>query len=105
MLQDLILPRPNWPGLKEVKAAAAKVGRGYRKPADERAKLEAGLRAELDKLDDHALMLWANVAMIDHRFCGATGTGAYWAVASRAVNDAAQAILEDRDSKYLDLAA
>ena len=47
-------------------------------------------------LDSDRLGYWAGVVMLDPRFCGATGTGAYSAVASECVNQAAKQILRER---------
>ena len=47
------------------------------------------------------LNYWAKIQMIDPRWCGATGTGAYWAVASRIVNEIAQEILSIRNKQWL----
>lgn len=69
-----------WPGCEDVKRATAKVGRARSQAGEDKA--EERLRVELDVLDDHALQLWANVVIVDHRFCGATGQGGFWAKAS-----------------------
>ena len=50
-------------------------------------------------LDSDRLGYWAKVIMLDPRFCGATGTGAYWAVASECVNEIAVQILAGRRQK------
>ena len=47
-----------------------------------------GMNSETFESD--RLGYWANVIMLDPRFCGATGTGAYWAVASECVNEVAK---------------
>lgn len=98
MTPDLLYPRPTWPGLDAVKRAAARVGRGIYQPPAEREQREARLRAVLDTLDDHALDLWSRVVLIDHRWCGATGQGGYWAAASAAVNRIAGDLLVQRRS-------
>ena len=38
--------------------------------------------------------------MLDCRFCGATGEGAFWAVASRCVNEIAKELLRERDCEF-----
>ena len=85
---------PRWPGCDPIKRHAARYARA--KTQAVRSKALEKLADALDALDDGALLLWANVRMIDHRFCGATGTGAYWAVASEAVNRLAKRTLEGR---------
>ena len=45
-------------------------------------KLKAKLVEYMRTLDSDLLGYWAGVVMLDPRFCGASGTGAYWAVAS-----------------------
>ena len=91
-----VFPGPAWPGRDAVKRAAARVGRALYRPPAERAKLESKLADVLDGLDNRALLLWGSVLMIDSRFCPATGTGAYWAVASEAVNRIALGLLAER---------
>ena len=49
-----------------------------------------------ETLESDRLGYWAKVIMLDPRFCGATGTGAYWAVASECVNEIAVQILRER---------
>ena len=36
----------------------------------------------MQTLETERLKYWAEVIMLDPRFCGATGQGAYWAVAN-----------------------
>ena len=43
---------------------------------------------------------WAQVVLIDPRVCGATGTGAYVAVASRLVNERAVVELRRRGRQW-----
>ena len=52
----------------------------------------------MQTLETERLKYWAEVIMLDPRFCGATGQGAYWAVASEQVNQAAAQILTDRET-------
>lgn len=83
-----------WPGTKDVKKWAAKAGRA--RTQEEADAAEAKLRDVLAALDDHTLILWADVVMIDPRFQGATGQGGYWAKASEAVNRMARSVRADR---------
>ena len=87
---------PAWPGCEVVKRYAAKVARARTEGGRDKARIK--LTAALDELDDEALELWAGVVMVDRRWCGATGEGAYHAVASKAVNDVAAAILVERQA-------
>ena len=77
-----------------MKRHAAKAARA--RTEDGRVKARRKLVEALAELDDDALRLWAGALMIDKRWCGATGTGAYWAVASEEVNRAAGYIVEER---------
>ena len=47
-------------------------------------------------LDEERLGFGARVVMIDDLWCGATGQGAYWAVASEYVNLSAEQVLQER---------
>ena len=87
------------PEVREVKRLAAKVGRAYQQ-ADKFEQHKTKLREYMEKLDTERLKYWAGVKMLDSRFCGATGEGAYWAVASKAVNDIARQLLSDRDCDF-----
>ena len=78
----------------EVKRHAAAAARA-KTPMREHAALER-LRKVLAGLANDDLYAWATVWMLDARWHGATGEGAYWAVASSLVNDAARAELESR---------
>ena len=79
--------------VKAVKRAAAKCGRTFH-DRKKHAKAREKLAAVLADTDPARLRFWAQVVMIDGRFCGASGTGAYWAVASRCVNEDARAQLK-----------
>ena len=85
---------PPWPGCADVKRHAARAARARCPKA--RAKAVERLEAALNALDTASVGLWASVVMIDNRWCGATGEGAYWAVASRLTNEAAQRVLKRR---------
>ena len=86
----------SWPGCADVKRWAARAARARNAEVFDRALFRLGL--VMRTLDRTALKRWAEVVMIDARWCGATGTGAYWAVASRHVNEAAQAELKRRSA-------
>ena len=51
-------------------------------------------------LDTGKLRYWAGVILIRPEWCGASGTGAYIAVASRIVNEIAIEILKERAEKW-----
>lgn len=82
-----------------VKRLAARCGRTFSSPA-KHGTARAKLREKLRTLDTGRLRYWATVLMIDHRWCGATGAGAYWAVASRCVNEDARAVLRERGDAW-----
>ena len=54
------------------------------------------LKKELFLCETGRLRYWAQVVMIDGRWCGATGAGGYWAAASDIVNREAVAELARR---------
>ena len=87
------------PKVREVKRLAAKVGRAHQQ-ADKFEQHKTKLREFMQTLDKERLEYWAKVVMLDSRFCGATGTGAYWAVASKQVNDIAKELLHERDCDF-----
>ena len=64
----------------EIKRHAATAARA-KTPKRQHAALDR-LRKVLAALDNDNLYAWATVWMIDWRWQGATGAGAYWAVAS-----------------------
>ena len=83
--------------LAKIKRLAAKAGRTLY----EREKHQAArdkLREAMKDLSMGELNIWATAIMIDHRWCGATGQGAYWAVASELCNEAALDELRTRPS-------
>ena len=90
-------PDETWPGCDKVKRLAAKVGRA--KDAETQQAAETKLTAALRELDGDALRRWADVVMIDARFCGATGQGGFWAKASDAVNRLAKELLNERQRR------
>ena len=82
------------PDVQRVKRCAARFGRCFGRND------RAGCAKHFDKLVEiirdlprRSQLYWRQVVMIDHRWCGATGQGAYWAVASEAVNNAAAKVL------------
>ena len=79
--------------VKAVKRAAAKCGRTFY-DREKHVKAREELAKVLAGTDPARLRYWAKVVMIDGRFSGATGAGAYWAVASRCVNEDAIAELK-----------
>ena len=86
------------PDVAPVKRAAAKVGRAF----GQRAKYEkavAALNKVLHGLETPRLRFWADCLMIDGRWCGATGQGGYWAVASEKVNELAGEELKTRSPR------
>ena len=74
-------PNDSEPEVRQVKRLAAKCGRSYRQ-AERFEKNKAKLREFMETLDKERLKYWRDVIMLDSRFCGATGEGVYWAVAS-----------------------
>ena len=92
-------PDDNDPEVKTVKRLAAKVGRAYRQ-AEKFEQHKTKLREFMQTLDKERLRYWAKVIMLDARFCGATGEGAFWAVASEQVNQIAKELLQERDCEF-----
>ena len=87
--------------VKDVKRLAAKAARSFRKEDQKKHKKQLADLAKVIKDTDSArLRYWAGVVMIDMRFCGASGTGAYWAVASRFVNECALAEIKKRSDAW-----
>ena len=83
--------------VREIKRLGARCGRTFGEQTHhERARKR--LRLRLEAIDSARLRYWASVVVIDHRWCGATGQGGFWAVASRCVNEEAQAILRKRST-------
>ena len=93
--------------VRAVKRAAAKAGRTWapsRKGDDGRTAEHRAAVAKLVEVlrgtDTARLRYWAGVTMIDGRWCGASGTGAYWAVASGLVAEHAKAELRRRGEAW-----
>ena len=84
--------------VREIKKLAARCGRTLAKRDDHR-RARARLVARLEKVENAHLRYWAEVVVIDHRWCGATGQGGFWAAASRCVNEDAAAILQQRNTE------
>lgn len=89
-----LFPDKDWPRYADVKRIGAKCGRA-KTQADE-DKWRGKLREVMREMDMGGLNYWATVVMLDHRFQGATGLGAFWAVASRIVNEVAREVLRTR---------
>ena len=89
-------------GVRGVKRAAARLGRLFVRPGAVPARRRARHRLAtlLAAESTPRLRYWCVVLMIDDRWCGATGAGAYWAVASREVNELARAELRLRVEQY-----
>ena len=62
-----------------LKGLAARCGRTYRSQANHKRACQK-LREYMETLGTGELGYWRKIEMIDHRWCGATGAGAYWAV-------------------------
>ena len=80
-------------------AAAGRSWKGSRAGGKRTGKYRSSLAKLVEILrgtDTARLRYWAGVAMIDPRWCGGTGEGGYWAVASRLVNEQARAELRRR---------
>ena len=58
------------------------------------------VQKHMHKLDTGELRYWAGVILIRPEWCGASGTGAYIAVASRIVNDVAMQIFKERAKEW-----
>ena len=86
--------------VRAVKRAAAKAGRSWRTGGDGHRADVAKLAEVLHGTDSGRLRYWAGVTMLDGRWCGASGAGGYWAVASRLVNEAATAELRRRGDAW-----
>ena len=101
--QPYSLPEQVWADrpqeVAKIKKLAARCGRTYYEPA-KHEQARAKLAEAVAGLDHCALDYWAHVMMIDTRWCGATGTGAYWAVASRCVNEIALAEMLRRSKAW-----
>ena len=79
---------------QKIKKIAAKAGRATTNEKEEKVLLELINTMEPLSVDD--LNIWAVIMMIDHRWCGATGQGGYWAKASDFCNRAALYVLSKR---------
>ena len=99
-------PDDSNPEVKKVKRLASRAarleGRIYKAAYDKKAERHAQYETSLVKLKTFmatlkwsSLFYWRGIILIDPRWCGASGTGAYIAVASRIVNQTAKAILKE----------
>ena len=90
--------------VRKVKAAAAKAGRTWRAAGGAEARRHREYLARLAEVlrgtETGRLRYWAGVTMLDGRWCGASGAGGYWAVASRLVNEQARAELRRRGDAW-----
>lgn len=83
--------------LAKVKRLAARAGRTFQPMQREKHRAAKDkLRAAMKDLSMGELNVWASAIVIDHRWNGTTGEGAYWAVASRLCNEAATDELRTR---------
>lgn len=83
----------------EVVKLASKVGRAFYKP-EKYQKALGKLRKHMQTLGLFELKYWAHVLLISPRYSGATGQGAYIAVASRVVNEVSSEILAQRQKDW-----
>ena len=92
-------PDDNDPIVKRVKHLASRVGRSF---YDEEKYNNhfTKLKNYLQTLDSGRLRYWASIMLIDPKYCGATGAGAYIAVASRVVNELSRELLCFRASLW-----
>ena len=91
-------PDDSDPDVKKVKMLASRIARHEGqmcRVSAKSVKIRGRLRDYMSTLQWSRLFYWRDILMIDFRFCGATGTGAYIAVASRIVNETATAILKE----------
>ena len=92
------------PDVARVKKAALRCGRTWpnlgRGDAGKHKKALEALDAALGRSCTPQVRYWAQCRLIDPRVCGASGTGAYIAVASRLVNERARAELQRRGDAW-----
>ena len=86
------------PSTRRIKRIAAKCGRAFgRRDRVELERQFGRLVEAMRALPRSEIVYWRHIVMIDGRWQGATGQGAYWAVASEAANRAASLALEALD--------
>ena len=98
LITEYVYPDDSDPEVKKVKGLASRIARAERKmcnPTEKTVKIRRQLRDYMSTLKWSRLFYWRDILMIDPRWCGATGAGAYIAVASRIVNETARAILKE----------
>ena len=88
------IPDDDHADTKRIKKIAARAARANTVEKEKKALDE--LVDIMRELDFENLNTWAIIMMIDHRWCGATGQGGYWAKASDFCNRAALQILRER---------
>lgn len=93
---EYAVPQDIHPSVKVIKRHAATAARA--KDDKRRGGAMGRLRDAMAKEPLDALNVWSKILMIDDRWCGATGQGGYWAVASRLCNETAQDELKRRSS-------
>ena len=95
---------PDDPDVARVKAAALRCGRAWphlgRGNAERHRKALESLDAALGRSCTPQVRFWAQCPLIDPRWCGASGTGAYIAVASRLVNARSKVELKRRGDAW-----
>ena len=95
---------PDDPDVARVKTAALRVGRAWphlgRGDAGKYRKALEALDAALGRSCTPQVRFWAQCQLVDPRWCGASGTGAYIAVASRLVNARAKVELKRRGDAW-----
>lgn len=92
-------PDDSKPWVKRLKRLAAKAGRTLYGEVKHREARDA-LELYMLKLPTPELRYWAQVWMLDRRWSDATGEGAFWAVASRVVNELAREELRRRGDRW-----
>ena len=102
MRQIFRYPDDSKEGVRKLKRLAARVGRTFH-DQEKHDKAKASLRAFMEDLGVGELHYWAGIAMIDGRWCGATGQGGFWAVASRVVNEIASELLDEHRRAWREL--
>ena len=92
-------PTNEVPDVDKVKRVAAQVGRALR-TADRYKVAVTRLQRILEEQESCHLRFWAQVLMLDPRWCGATGKGGFWAHATMMVNELSVGILRERGKAF-----
>ena len=85
--------------VKRIRTLASRVGRSFY-DEEKYKKHYPKLKEYMETIDNGRLNYWKDIMLIDHRWSGATGTGAYIAVASRVVNEISEDILRERGREW-----